>query len=391
MLRLVLLSSDEPLRAQLAQSLGGEFEIVRVCRRTSELPLELARLTPRLLMVDIQAGGDAVREAAEAVMRLDTRLELVAVGDAANAGDVIRALRDGASDFIHRDEPAASLRQLVMQRLKREDISPTGPAGGFQVVLAPHGGLAASQFALSLALLRAGEAGEALLIDCGLPAGEAAPGLDLEASYTLWDAARDAERLDRTLLDAALARHAQSGVCVLPLAAKPTDEPSLSPESFLHALRIVRPMFRETVLYLGALRNPALLQVLPAATRIHVVCPQTFSAVRDARALISAMGPEIDRSRRVLLIVEEHTPEIGLSEGQMREALGVGAAVCLPPERTALANSLNLGQPHILQRPNDAYAQACRLAAGLQPATRRRSPAWLHLRERFGALMGASR
>src|SRR3546814_1436645 len=82
---------------------------------------------------------------------------------------------------------------------------------------------AASLHAVNFAVLRAKAEPDAMLIDCTLPLSPVSAALDLKLGYTIGDALQDAERLDRTLLQSALARHPGSGLRILPLAADPAD------------------------------------------------------------------------------------------------------------------------------------------------------------------------
>lgn len=51
-------------------------------------------------------------------------------------------------------------------------------------------------------------------------------------------------------------------------------------------------------------------------------------------------------------------PGIGLTEEQMREALGVPRSVRLPAARVELINALNAGRPLVLEQPRAPYSRA---------------------------------
>src|SRR3546814_20151699 len=118
---------------------------------------------------------------------------------------------------------------------------------------------AASLHAVNFAVLRAKAEPDAMLIDCTLPLSPVSAALDLKLGYTIGDALQDAERLDRTLLQSALARHPGSGLRILPLAAAPADTVDhLSPDSILTLVSRPRYFFTDSNVHTrGVERNSA--------------------------------------------------------------------------------------------------------------------------------------
>jgi pilus assembly protein CpaE len=122
---------------------------------------------------------------------------------------------------------------------------------------------------------------------------------------------------------------------------------------------VIRPLFRDVVLNAGGVRSPGLLlELLHAATRVYLVCPQKFTALAEARRLLERVAPGVDVFQRMVLVVDEHHASINLSEEQMRNTLAIPFSVRLPPSRVELVNSLNVGRPLALEQPHGPYAQA---------------------------------
>lgn len=288
---------------------------------------------------------------------------MITLGQAADAAQVLAAMRAGSVDFIDRGETAKLLREHIGPRL-RQAASQARGEHGLTVVIAAEAGVGATLFGVNLAFVRAAAAGEALLIDCALPATQADAALNLSPAYAFPDAVRDRERLDRTLLMASVASH-PAGVSLLPLATRASEDAVISPESFLRTLRTLRPLFAETVLLMGGMRHPGMLRAaVETATAIYLVCPQAFTAVREAKDLLTAMELGPDLAQRVCLVVEDYSPAITLGEDQMQAALGLRRTFRLPRARDDLLNSLNLGQPLVVDKPQGAYAEALRRLTG---------------------------
>jgi pilus assembly protein CpaE len=359
--RVALVSSDPDLQKRLAAALDRDAALDRL-EPTRPLAGQLSGEVPSLLLVDIgpdAAAAGLVRQAVDLAFGLIGRPEVVTLGRAGDAEQVLQAMRAGSVDFIDRGEPARALRDHIGPRLRQANAANRGDHA-LSVVIGADAGIVATLFAVNLALIRAAAAGDALLIDCALPATQADAALNLTPAYAIPDAIRDRDRLDRTLLGAAVATHA-AGVSLLPLATRSSEDAAVSPDGFLRTLRVLRPLYGETVLVMGGLRHPAMLRAaVEMAANIYLVCPQAFTAVREAKDTLAAIGNEPDLAARVTLVVEEYSPTVTLSDDQMRDALGVKRSFKLPRARDDLLNSLNLGQPLVVERPQGAYADALR-------------------------------
>lgn len=327
---------------------------------------ELAVLKPALVLIDL-GGADTLAMLPQIIASVATAagdVPVVVIGDANDAGTVLTAIRAGSTDVIDREEPIANLRAHLERRLSSIEQSRAGDARRFSVVLnaQPGGG---GLFALNLAVLRATRAREALFVDCQLPASDAGAALDIAISYSLADAARDISRMDRTLLLSAIAHHEASGLSVLPLAVRATDQLALSHEGLLAALRTIRPLFNDVVLNAGGIREPAMLDVLAEwASSLYLVCPQSVTALRAAKDLIAALPARFDAAAKVQLVIDQFSPRIELSPEKMAAALGVDRVIALPDAREDLLNGLNIGRPYVLSHPRAPYSQAIAAAAG---------------------------
>src|SRR3546814_6900321 len=145
---------------------------------------------------------------------------VILLGDESVRAGVLRAVRAGARDVFVRSEAVVNLRVQIARHFL---LAAPGPGTGqLHLILHSMAG-AASLHAVNFAVLRAKAEPDAMLIDCTLPLSPVSAALDLKLGYTIGDALQDAERLDRTLLQSALARHPGSGLRILPLAADPAD------------------------------------------------------------------------------------------------------------------------------------------------------------------------
>ncbi|MGL4961433.1 MAG: response regulator [Inquilinus sp.] len=361
MFRIVAATTDTALAAGLIAALEGTAAIIRSAPETSPLAELCGKAKPDLILLDadpVEGFGTALTEAVRAVAAADPDAPVIVLGDEGDARSVLRAIRAGAADVIDRGGDREALRSQLGQHLAGAPRGDTGGSGTMTLVLNGQPG-GEGLFAVNLAVLRAKAAGGALLIDGALPSSEAGAALNVPLNYTMRDAAQDLSRLDRTLLSSALGHHVASGLHILPLAVAGEEVHDIAPDAIVSMLLVLRALFGEVVLNAGGIRHPGLLdEFVRAAGRIYLVAPQKFTAVKACRDLLVQIGPNAQMLDRVTLVVEDHMPGIGLTEEQMREALGVRRSVRLPAARVELINALNAGRPLVLEQPRAPYSRA---------------------------------
>lgn len=365
--RIALLGHDQFLIGRVRAAATDLAGVSVLPMLPSKFAPEVAVLKPVLVLIDV-AGDDTLAMLPQIIASVAASagdVPVVTIGNAGDAAQVLAAVRAGSNDVIDREEPIANLRAQIERRLVDADQVRAGGPSSFAVVLNAQPGGSGGLFALNLAVLKAKRAKEALFVDCQLPASDAGAALDIGISYSLADAARDIGRMDRTLLLSAIAHHTPSGLSVLPLASRASDQLGISHEGLLAALRTIRPLFRDMVLNAGGLREPAVLDVLcDWATRVHLVCPQTVTALRAAKDLLAALPARFEAAAKVQLVVDQFSPRIELSPGQMRATLGLDDMLTLPDARDELINGLNIGRPHVLAKPRASWSLAIAAAAG---------------------------
>ena len=151
---------------------------------------------------------------------------VLAIGPAADPKMVLRALRGAVDDYLDQTDLEAELMAALGRwratLVRQED------AGKVIAVLAPSGGSGSSTLAVNLATVLAKQHQAAALIDLKLETGDLAALLDLKPTYTLADLCNNIARMDRTLFEHSLTRHA-SGVHLLARPATTMISPGSRP------------------------------------------------------------------------------------------------------------------------------------------------------------------
>ncbi len=201
----------------------------------------------------------------------------------------------------------------------------------------------ASNFAVALAQ----ESGQrTLLIDFGLPLGDAAINLGMVGEYSTANALHDSNRLDPNFLRSLLAKHS-SGLCVLaaPGEFQPNEPAS---DAIDKLLAVARQSFDYVVVDAGSrtdLRSTALFE---ESASIYLVTQVGISELRNSNRLITQFFST--RNRKLQIVLNRYTPQsLVLDEKQIAKALTRPAHWKIPDDYATARRTQNTAKPVALQ------------------------------------------
>jgi pilus assembly protein CpaE len=350
------------------------------------------RFEPGGIVVDANAysGTKTVLESIADIRKKFASVPLVVIGDEMSAQLILAAFRAGADDFFDRDTSEIEIRSALLARLReRAAVNERNGAAALVGVLSPSPADEDHDLSLNIAALLAAADSErrVLLLDLSLPSSPAGPALGLELSYTISAAVREMGRLDKTFLDSALAKSAETNLYVLPLAdGAAANLPSLHDVSLL--LQILRALFDVVVIHWGAFSRQAALTGAPEeGGHFLLCCNQRFSSIRNAKDFLAELKSRDAGRVAPLLAIHHLDAEMSPTPDDIAEALGAQRKLVLPATWSQLARAQNRGQPVSFAGPS-RYGEALRTylaEAGLysfsEPADRRAANPFRWLRK----------
>jgi pilus assembly protein CpaE len=234
---------------------------------------------------------------------------------------VVRAMRAGAREFFALPLAAAE----VADALARFSVHMPGDrpakkrAGRLGVFLGTKGGCGVTTLASRFGVALAQESGKkVLLIDLGLPLGDAALNLGMVAEYSTDNAFRNTTRLDGSFLTSLLATHS-SGLSVL---AAPGEFPQSMPsiEAIDKLLAVARQTFDYVVVDAGSRLDLKDSTLFDASATIYLVTQFGVSELRNSNRLISQFFST--RGRKLQIVLNRFgTQSLGFDEEQITKAL----------------------------------------------------------------------
>jgi pilus assembly protein CpaE len=274
--------------------------------------------------------------------------KVLAVGPAGDARLVLRALRNGAGDYVDASDLEAELESAI-QRMGEASRAPS-EAGRLIAVLSPNGGSGASTLAANLAVVLAKEHKSASLIDMKLESGDLASLLDLKPTYTLADLCQNASRLDRVMFERSLVKH-ESGVSLLASPFHLADVARIKPEGITQAVLLARASFPFIVADVACSFREEQLVVLRQADVILVVFRLEFSSLRNVRRSLEFLESLDISLEKVQLVVNRHGQPQEVPAAKSEEALGRKIAYYVPDDSKTVNRANNHGVPLVTEAP----------------------------------------
>jgi pilus assembly protein CpaE len=261
----------------------------------------------------------------------------------------IRFMRAGAREFltlpIGRADIAGALARASVRGPGNRPARKT--ARKLFVFLGSKGGCGVTTIASNFAVALAQESGQGtLLIDLGLPLGDAAINLGMVAEYSTNNALQDANRLDSNFLSSLLAKHS-SGLFVL---AAPGDFPKSEPppDAIDKLLAVARQSFDYVVVDAGSrldLRNTVLFEE-PAI--VYLVTQVGVSELRNSNRMISKFFA--GRGRSLQIVINRYMPHALLFDEQhIAKALTRPAQWRIPDDYASARRTQNTASPLALE------------------------------------------
>jgi len=369
-LNVALLGPDEQRRAVVASAVRGHpgvqlKEFATYPPRLGDLPQGLAAQY-QAVIVDIDSDPDYAFKLIVSLCA-SGRTYVMAYSVHADAKTAVRFMRSGVREFftfpLDTAELNGALERAATHRPKPEDMAKL--PGKLLVFLGAKGGVGVTTLAANFALaLKQESEGETLLIDLGLPLGDAAINLGLSTEYSLIPALQNPERLDFSMLATLVTKH-DSGLWVL---AAPTEIPDTStkPGALDKLMEVAREKYDYVVVDTGSrldLMDSALFQ--PSAV-VYLITQVGISEMRNTNRMMLKYFMRRDENLQ-LVLNRYKSADLVFDESQIAKALTRAPDWKVPDDYAAARRTRNTATPLVLVDSSaaDALREMARAAAGI--------------------------
>ena len=361
-LSVAVFATDNDQRAVLQVLVDGTSVAHTVCAQanlpvaaTDSVIRKTQGFAPHVILVDI--ADHEVSSALRAIEILHQELPdaaVFAVGGMSQSQLIVSAMRAGAREYIERPTTTTDLLEaFVRQTSTRRKPGRETSRGKILTVVNAKGGSGATTVAVNLALALQSIQHSIALVDLA-PLGHCALHLNLKPAFTVSDALTNLHRLDSSLLDSFMARHA-GGLQVLAGANAPAPiEPSAS--DFARLFDTMAGLFRYIVVDVSSRLDSATRLVSNLSERVLLVGHADVASLWSAARVAQYLGEHGSRDR-FAMVLNRYRKVSGFNEAETEAAIGAPVLWRIPNQYFAVSTAIDRGTP-VIQQGNTEIARS---------------------------------
>jgi pilus assembly protein CpaE len=341
----IVFSQQDEMGAHLRQALeaSGHASVAATVSVEDEFPAAVRELRPDGILMDLGHAPHGVLDLVETLGA--SRPQLVACGPLDQSDVILRALKQGAREFLpaapFAEEIKATVERLVLEQAPREASARVAP---LLAVMGAKGGVGATVVACQLAASLQKLGGRTVLVDLNIPMGDVALHFDVQPSYTMADIRRDAGTLDMALVRGMLHPH-RCGLQILAAPSKMEDAELVTDQHVHGVLEALRVDFEWVVVDVSRSWSESTVRALDMADEILLVTLQDVPTLTHARAhreLLIRLGHS---PRKIHTIVNRASKRDLVSGEDLVQFLDSQPEMRLPNDYASTVTSVNEGRP----------------------------------------------
>ncbi|MGC4033826.1 MAG: AAA family ATPase [Tepidisphaeraceae bacterium] len=356
-LNCVIVDADETNRQEMASFLTTfGISVISQLSTTETLEQILNRSdAPQLVVVNLDPGaGDTLRRISH-LPRQFHNVSFFALSQVLDPNLLMDTMAAGVREFV----PLPINEQRFTAALERlASVNGMGKRAKLINVIPTQGGCGATTIACNLAA-SLGMSRKTALIDLDLVRGGCASYFDTRPRYTIADVMQSAEKVDRQLLDNALAIHKKTNISILGRPELPEDTQRVNQPGLVRLFNILGRMFDSVVIDSMMSVDPMYATTLQAADTNVIVMQLNVPSAKNAERYVGAMRRMGIESGKIKIVVNRFVKKgWDIDPAEVERALGLKISWLVPNDfKTAIA-AINYGEPFVVSSPRAEISQA---------------------------------
>lgn len=386
-IRVLIVESTPQVTKQLRKLLNlmDSVEVLKDVRTGQEAIHEIRESKPEVAIVDINLADVNGLNLTEMIRRDLPMTQVVVVSEDKYYDTVLRAMRNGASDFVTHD---ATLDELSLAVNRAGEIAlqdkmkvhtfdykdfegpkppiESGPQNGKIIsVFSPKGGTGVTTVAVNLAIALQDNDKTVAIVDSSMQFGDVALLLNEMGKFSVLDLMPRIYELDTKVIEDVMLLHKSSGLRVLKAPVRPELAEQVTGSNLTKVLEMMREMFSYIVVNTSSFISDPVLAALDAGDVIVLVCNQEVVAIKSARAFLDLWDGFGLSKDRILVAVNRYTKQHVISKEKLSESLKQPVSITIPFDEETLLPAANLGIPFMLNKRGLPVTESITKLAGL--------------------------
>ena len=359
----VLIGEDSIALASLRQQLEKDASFL-VHRKPSSF-VEATELLqehpgPTIAVVDLGRDPDKVFHSAETFTLHFPNVHLIMTAADSSSQIILRALRVGAAEFFSQPfnwpevlQSFGRLREKIQTHMATQSQQ-----GHLVTIFSSKGGVGTSTVTANLGVALATSLQKTVgLVDLVLQFGSLTSFLNLDASYTILDFAKNLQRIDPLFIEGSLAKHS-SGVRVLAEPSYAEEADKITASDIDQILNGLVQSFDYVLVDAPKEFDELSFVALDKADLILFVMEMSIPALRSAyKALESFERLRID-TKKVRLILNRYEKNKLLSQEAVEKTVSLPTFFALPNDYPTAITAINQGVPIQNTSPSSKLAKS---------------------------------
>jgi pilus assembly protein CpaE len=346
----VIVDGDEANRRELANFLGTfGVNLVAQLPNLDGLPQMLARSdAPQLVIVNLDPGAhDNLRKLGH-LPRQFANVSFFAMSQVLDPNLLMEAMHLGVREFIPL--PIAETKfAAAIERVAQ--IHGMGKRARIVHVVPTQGGCGSTTIACNVAASLAAHSKTAL-VDLDLVQGGVAGYFDARPRYTIADVMESGEKVDKQLLDNALAVHLKSKLAILARPELPEDTQRVNATGVQRLLHILGRMFDYVVIDSRMSIDPVYSAAIQSADVNLIVMQLNVPSARNAERFVGTLRRMGIESSKIKIIVNRFVKKgWDIEPSEVERAMGLKITWLVPNDFKNAIAAINYGEPVVIRAP----------------------------------------
>ncbi|HMO27306.1 MAG TPA: AAA family ATPase [Tepidisphaeraceae bacterium] len=356
-LNAVIVDADQNNRQELAQYLQGHGVHVLAQLDTLE-PLTglLSRAEPpQIAIVNLDPGAMESLKRIAHLPRQFPSTAMFVMSQVLDPNLLMEAMAIGVREFI----PLPIQEAKFVAALERvAQVHGMGKRARVINVIPTIGGCGSTTIACNLAAALSSKS-KSVIVDLDLVRGGVASAFDVRPRYTVADVMQSADKVDRQVLDNALAIHRASNLAILARPELPEDTQRVNQPGTQRLFNVLGRMFDYVV-------TDSMMSIDPVyATAIHasdinvIVMQLNVPSAKNAERFVGCLRRMGIESSKIRIVVNRYVKKgSDIEPEEVERALGLKINWMVPNDFKNAIAAINFGEPVVLRAPRSEMSQS---------------------------------